>query len=158
MQINEITPIITAISILVMTSGTGISSSLVFAQNEPEMDFDDLITDSNEDQVDITLTNGSEVQGNTSSVELPQQQPQGPLSPSTPSQQQPQGPLSPPLFNRAQSEIKQSEQCTAMVQSLIQRAQDAIDGGEYGQWRSGVVNEIQQLNKDCPEQMQGQQQ
>jgi hypothetical protein len=41
----------------------------VLAQNESEMDFDDLITDSNEDQVDITLTNGSEVQGNTSGVE-----------------------------------------------------------------------------------------
>ena len=88
---------------------------LVFAQNESEMDFDDLITDSKEDQVDITLTNGSEVQVNTSGVELPQQQPQvplspstpsqqqpqGPLSPSTPSQQQPQGPLSPPQFNRS---------------------------------------------------------
>jgi Ca2+-binding RTX toxin-like protein len=59
---------------------------------------------------------------------------------------------------KVQSEINQSEQCSAMVQSLIQRAQDAIDSGEYGQWRSGVVNEIQQLNKDCPEQMQGQQQ
>jgi hypothetical protein len=52
-----------------LTSGTAISSSLVLAQNESEMDFDDLITDSNEDQVDITLTNGSEVQGNTSGVE-----------------------------------------------------------------------------------------
>jgi hypothetical protein len=47
-------------------------------------------------QVDTTLTNGSGVQGDTSGVELPQQQPQGPLSPSTPTQQQPQGPLSPP--------------------------------------------------------------
>jgi hypothetical protein len=104
--------------------------------------------------VDTILSNGSGVQGDTSGVELPQQQPQGPLSPSIPSQQQPQGPLSPPLFNRVQS----TEQCTAMVQSLIQRAQDAIDNGEYGQWRSGVFNEIQQLNMDCPEQMQGQQQ
>jgi hypothetical protein len=50
-----------------LTSGTAISSSLVLAQNESEMDFDDLISDSNEDQVDIT--NGSEVQGNTSGVE-----------------------------------------------------------------------------------------
>jgi hypothetical protein len=58
---------------------------------------------------------------------------------------------------KVQSNINQSEQCSAKVQSLIQRAQDAIDSGEYGQWRSRVVNEIQQLNKECPEQMQGQQ-
>lgn len=44
----------------------------------------------------------------------------------------------------------------AMVQSLIQRAQGAIDSGEYGQWRSRVANEIQQLNNECPERMQGQ--
>jgi hypothetical protein len=169
MQINEITTIITVISILIMTSGTGISSSLVFAQNESEIDFDNLtLTNSSGVPVDTILSNGSGVQRDTSGVELPQQQPQGPLSPSIPSQQQPQGPLSPsipsqqqpqgplspPLFNRVQS----TEQCTAMVQSLIQRAQDAIDNGEYGQWRSGVFNEIQQLNMDCPEQMQGQQQ
>jgi len=87
MQINEITTIIMVISILIMTSGTGVSSSLVFAQNESEMDLDTLtLTNSSEALVDITLTNGSEVQGNTSGVELPQQQPQGPLSP--------------PLFNR----------------------------------------------------------
>ena len=53
-------------------------------------------------------------------------------------------------------EINQSEQCPAKAQSLIQRAEDAINSGEYGQWRSGVVNEIQQLNKYCPEQLQGQ--
>lgn len=58
---------------------------------------------------------------------------------------------------KVQSETNQSEQCSAKVQSLIQRAQDAIDSGEYGQWRSRVVNEIQQLNKECSEQMQAQQ-
>jgi hypothetical protein len=34
---------------------------------------------------------------------------------------------------KVQSNINQSEQCSARVQSLIQRAQDAIDSGEYGQ-------------------------
>jgi Ca2+-binding RTX toxin-like protein len=57
---------------------------------------------------------------------------------------------------KAQSNINQSEQCSAKVQSLMQRAQDAIDSGEYGQWRSKVINEIQQLDKEYPEQMQGQ--
>lgn len=77
MQINETTTtIIIVLSILIMTSGTGISTSVVVAQNESETDLGNL-----------TLTNSSEVQGNTSGVELPQQQPQGPLSP--------------PLFNRS---------------------------------------------------------
>lgn len=99
MQINEITTIITVISILIMTSVTGSSSSLVFAQNESETDLDSLkFTNSSEVLVDVTSTNSSEVQGNNSGVT---QQPQGPLSPSTPSQQQPQGPLSPPQFNRS---------------------------------------------------------
>ena len=62
MQINEITTIITVISILIMTSGTGISSSLVFAQNESEIDFDNLtLTNSSGVQVDTTLTNSSGV-------------------------------------------------------------------------------------------------
>jgi hypothetical protein len=89
MQINETTTtIIIVLSILIMTSGTGISSSVVVAQNESETDLGNLtLTNSSEVQVDITSTNSSEVQGNTSGVELPQQQPQGPLSP--------------PLFNRS---------------------------------------------------------
>ena len=66
MQINEITTIITVISILIMTSGTGISSSLVFAQTESEIDFDNL-----------TLTNSSENLVDISGLESPQQQPQG---------------------------------------------------------------------------------
>jgi hypothetical protein len=92
MQINEITTttIIIVISILTMTSGTCILSSLVFAQNDSEdseIDFGTL-TDSSEVQVDTTLKNGSGVQEDTSGVELPQQQPQGTLSPpSTPPQQ-----------------------------------------------------------------------
>ena len=85
MQINEITTIIMVISILIMTSWMGISSSLVFAQNESETDLDNL-----------TLTNSSENLVDISGLESPQQQPQGPLSPSTPLQQQQQGPLSPP--------------------------------------------------------------
>jgi hypothetical protein len=40
----------------------------------------------------------------------------------------------------------------------MQKAQDAMNSGEYGQWRSRVVNEVQQLTKECPEQMQGNQQ
>ena len=56
---------------------------------------------------------------------------------------------------KAQSDINQSEQCSAKIQSFIQRAQDAMNSGEYGQWRGRAVNEIQQLNKECPEQMQG---
>jgi hypothetical protein len=98
MHANEIITITIVTSILIMTSGTGISSSRTFAQNDSETDLDSLtLTNTSEIQVDTTLTNGSGVQGNTSGVELPQQQPQGPLlSPSTPTQQQPQGPLSPP--------------------------------------------------------------
>ncbi|HEU4823101.1 MAG TPA: hypothetical protein VFS97_06725 [Nitrososphaeraceae archaeon] len=76
MQINEITTtIITVISILLMTSGTGISSSLVFAQNESEIDLGNL-----------TLTNSSGNLVDISGGQLPQQQPQGPI---------------PPLFNRS---------------------------------------------------------
>jgi hypothetical protein len=98
MHANEIITITIVASILIMTSGTGFSSSRTFAQNASETDLDSLtLTNTSEIQVDTTLTNGSGVQGNTSGVELPQQQPQGPLlSPSTPTQQQPQGPLSPP--------------------------------------------------------------
>jgi Ca2+-binding RTX toxin-like protein len=59
---------------------------------------------------------------------------------------------------KAQSDANQAGQCTAKVQSFMQRAQDAMNSGEYGQWRSRVVNEIQQLTKECPEQMQGNQQ
>jgi hypothetical protein len=94
---NEIITITIVTSILILTSGTGISSSRVFAQNDSETELDNLtLTNTSEMQVDTTLTNGSGIQGNTSGVELPQQQPQGPLSPSTPTQQQPQGPLSLP--------------------------------------------------------------
>jgi hypothetical protein len=97
MHANEITTITIVTSILIMTSGTSISSSRAFAQNDSETDLDNLtLTNTSEVQVDTTLTNGSGVQGNPSGVELPQQQPQGPLSPSTPTQQQPQGPLSLP--------------------------------------------------------------
>jgi hypothetical protein len=96
MQINETTTtIIIVLSILIMTSGMGILSSLVSAQNDSETDLDNLtLTNSSEVQVDTTLTNGSGVQGDTSGVELPQPQPQGPLPPA-PAQPQPQGPLSP---------------------------------------------------------------
>jgi hypothetical protein len=74
MQINEITTIIKVISILIMTSVTGSSSSLVFAQNESETDLDSLtFTNSSEVLVDVTSTNSSEVQGNNSGVT---QQPQ----------------------------------------------------------------------------------
>jgi RTX calcium-binding nonapeptide repeat (4 copies) len=54
-----------------------------------------------------------------------------------------------------QSVIITPEQCSVRLQSLIEEAQVAIDSGEYGQWRSQVASEIQLLNKDCPEQMQG---
>ena len=60
-------------------------------------------------------------------------------------------------IKQAQYDISHAEQCSARVQSFIQRAQDAMNSGEYGQWRSRVVHELQQLNKECPEQMQGQQ-
>jgi hypothetical protein len=97
MHANEIITIIVVTSILIVTSGTGISNFRAFAQNDSETDLDNLtLTNTSEVQVDTTLTNGSGVQGNTSGVELPQQQPQGPLSPSTPTQQQPQGNLSLP--------------------------------------------------------------
>ena len=68
MQINEITTtIIIVISILIMTSGTGILDSLVFAQNDSE--------DSETVLANMTLTNSSEVQvqAGSSGVELPQQ-------------------------------------------------------------------------------------
>ena len=75
------------VSILIITSGTSILSSLVFAQTETDLG-DMTLTNSSEVQVDTTLTNTSEAQGDTSGVELPQQQPQGTLSPpSTPPQQ-----------------------------------------------------------------------
>jgi hypothetical protein len=83
---NKISTIIIVTSILIMTSGMSILSSLVFAQTETDLG-DMTLTNSSEVQVDTTLTNTSEVQGDTSGVELPQQQPQGPLSPSTPLQQ-----------------------------------------------------------------------
>ena len=89
MQINKITTTITiVISILIMTIEIGTISSIVFAQNDSE--------DSETDLNNLTLTNSSEVQVGSSGAELPQQQPQGPLSPPTVSEQQPQGPL-PPL-------------------------------------------------------------
>src|SRR5215208_1642401 len=77
-HVIEISAIIIVTSILIMISGTGIFSSLVFAQN-----------DSEDSEIDFgTLTDSSEVQEDTSGVELPQQQPQGPSSPpSTPPQQ-----------------------------------------------------------------------
>jgi len=58
----------------------------------------------------------------------------------------------------AQYNISHAQQCSARVQSFMQKAQDAMNSGEYGQWRIRVVHELQQLNKECPEQMQGQQQ
>jgi hypothetical protein len=105
MQINETTTtIIIVLSILIMTSGMGILSSLVSAQNDSETDLDNLTsTNSSEVQVDTTSTNGSGVQGDTSGVELPQQQPQGPLPPA-PAQPQPQGPLSPPSIPPQQAQ------------------------------------------------------
>jgi hypothetical protein len=87
MQINEIsTTIIIVISILIMTSGTGIFSSPVFAQNDSE--------DSETDLSNMTLTNSSEVQVQvgSSDIELQQQQ-QGPIPPAP--QRQPQGPIPP---------------------------------------------------------------
>jgi len=80
MQINEITTtIIIVTSILIMTSGTGILSSLVFAQNDSE--------DSEEDLSDTTLTNSSEVQVQVGSSELElQQQQQGLIPPAPPGQ------------------------------------------------------------------------
>jgi hypothetical protein len=68
------------ISILIMTSGIGTISSMVFAQTDSE--------DSETDLNNLTLTNSSEVQVGSSGSELPQQQPQGPLSSPTISEQQ----------------------------------------------------------------------
>ena len=67
-------------SILIMTSGIGTTSSMVFAQTDSE--------DSETDLNNLTLTNSSEVQVGSSGSELPQQQPQGPLSSPTISEQQ----------------------------------------------------------------------
>ena len=84
MQINETTTtILIVISILTMTSGTGILSSIVFAQNDSE--------DSETDLNNMTLTNSSEVQVGSSGAELPQQQ--GPIPPAP--ERQPQGPIPP---------------------------------------------------------------
>jgi len=63
-----------------MTSGIGTTSSMVFAQTDSE--------DSETDLNNLTLTNSSEVQVGSSGSELPQQQPQGPLSSPTISEQQ----------------------------------------------------------------------
>jgi hypothetical protein len=79
MWINKISTIILVISILIMTSGIGTISSMVFAQTDSE--------DSETDFGNMTLTDSSEVQVGSSGAELPQQQPQGPLSPPTPSEQ-----------------------------------------------------------------------
>jgi hypothetical protein len=87
MQINETTTtIIIVLSILIMTSGTGILDSLVFAQNDSE--------DSQTDLSNVTLTNSSEaqVEVGSSDVVLPQQQ-QGPIPPAP--ERQPQGPIPP---------------------------------------------------------------
>ena len=78
MHINEITTtIIIVISILTMTSGTCILSSLVFAQTDS-----DNSENSETDLANMTLTNSSEVQVQVGSfgVELPQQQGPIPLS------------------------------------------------------------------------------
>jgi hypothetical protein len=80
MWINKISTIILVISILIMTSGIGTISSMVFAQTDSE--------DSETDLNNLTLTNSSEVQVGSSGSELPQQQPQGPLSSPTISEQQ----------------------------------------------------------------------
>jgi RTX calcium-binding nonapeptide repeat (4 copies) len=60
-------------------------------------------------------------------------------------------------ISQAKYDINQAEQCSTRVQSFIQRTQDAVNSGEYGEWRSMSEPEIQQLNKECSEQMQGQQ-
>jgi hypothetical protein len=72
MHPNEIITIIIIVkSILIMTSGTGISSSQAFAQNDSETDLDNLtLTNTSEALVDTTLTNGSGVQGDNSGVEF----------------------------------------------------------------------------------------
>ena len=85
MQTNKISIIIVMVSILIITSGTSILSSLVVAQNDSE--------DSETDLNNLTLTNSSEnqVQMGSSGVELPQQQ--GPIPPAP--DRQPQGPIPP---------------------------------------------------------------
>jgi flagellar basal body-associated protein FliL len=83
--VNKISTIILVISIVVMTGGISTISFMVFAQNDSETDLGN-----------TTLTNSSEVQVGTSGSELPQQQPQGPLSPPTVSEQPQPQPL-PPL-------------------------------------------------------------
>lgn len=54
----------------------------------------------------------------------------------------------------AQDRISQAEQCTARVQSFMQRA---LNSGQYTerQWRAKFDPEVQQLSRDCPEQMLG---
>ena len=54
---------------------------------------------------------------------------------------------------QAQYNISQAEQCTARVQSLLQRAQDALISGRYTyeQWRDMFNPEVEQLNRECPE-------
>jgi sensor domain CHASE-containing protein len=54
---------------------------------------------------------------------------------------------------RAQYNISQAEQCTARVQSLLQRAQDALISGRYTyeQWKDMFNPEVEQLNRECPE-------
>jgi Ca2+-binding RTX toxin-like protein len=56
---------------------------------------------------------------------------------------------------KAQYDTSQAEQCLERVQMFIQRTQEAVDSGEYGQWRSTSGPDLQQLNKDCPEEIQG---
>ena len=82
MQINEKSTIIIVISILVITSGIGTLSSLIFAQNDSETDLGNM-----------TLTNSSENLVDISGLESPQQQPQGPIPPAP--ERQPQGPIPP---------------------------------------------------------------
>jgi Flp pilus assembly protein TadB len=54
---------------------------------------------------------------------------------------------------QAQYNISQAEQCTARVQSLLQRAQDALISGRYTyeQWKDMFNPEVEQLNRECPE-------
>ena len=56
-----------------------------------------------------------------------------------------------PTTAKVQYDISHAEECSARVQSFIQKAQDAMNSGEYGQSRSRVVHELQQLNKECLE-------
>jgi len=59
---------------------------------------------------------------------------------------------------QAQHDTSRAERCTAMVQSFAQRAQNAVNSGQYTyeQWRDIFDPEVEQLNRQCPEQMQGQ--